>query len=303
MIFLGYNFCSTPVSLSPAPSKEEAIVAIQVFDGHYNSIFISTDTALSLNNLDDVWDYDTKLATNFSSGTLSAGNSGFSLVNTDHLLIKRRELGDVKWTVLYSKEIEHTEDFKIVFTDKFARAGVEYEYAVSSTINGVENAYVVQNVYSDFDGMYITDKDCLYGTIFDVDCNARSINLANQTLSLLNSEYMTVVSNSDVRSESGFASGTFVRFDDNNINKFNRNASIKYRNEVKKRLSNKKPLILKICDGSIWMIRVTGQPQESHEGNNINIKGLSFEWVEIGDINDMETLYNNGFSDIGSEWW
>lgn len=301
MLFLGYNFCSGANSLSPTPSMNGIITAIQIFDGKYNSLFISSNTDLTLDDLTAEWDYDTKLMTDFTQG-LNAGNSGFSLKNTDHLLIKRRESGELKWTVLYVKEVNTTDDFKILFTDKYARSGVEYEYAISSTINGVENSYVVQNVYSDFDGMYITDKDCLYGTIFDVDCSSQSMNLANQTLALFNSEYMTVVSNSKVRGESGSVSGTYIKFDDNDINKFNRNASIKYRQEIKNRLANKKPLILKICDGRIWMVKVTGQPTESHD-SHFDVRQISFEWMEVGDINDMETLYINGFSDVGEEWW
>lgn len=301
MIFLGYSLCSGNYSLSPTPSKIEPITSIQIFDGVYNSLFVSSNTDLTTDNLNDEWDYDTKLMTSFDND-LSAGNSGFSLRNTDHLLIKRREYGDTKWTVLYVQEVKTTEDFKIFYTDKYARAGVEYEYAISSTINGVENAYVVQNVYSDFEGMYITDKDCLYGTIFDIDCNETSMNLANKTLALLNSEYMTVVSNSKTRSESGTATGTYIKFDDDNINKFNRNASLKYRAEIKSRLANKKPLILKIYDGRIWMVKVAGQPRENHNGH-FDIRQLSFDWVEIGDINDMETMYNNGFTDVTSEWW
>ena len=301
MLFLGYKFCSGTDSLSPTPSKDNLVTAIQVFDGKYNSIFVSSNTDLTTDNINDEWDYDTKLMADFDDG-LNAGNSGFSLKNTDHLLIKRREVGEQKWTVLAVKKISTTEDFKVFYTDKFARAGIEYEYAISSTINKVENAYVVQNVFSDFNGMYITDKDCLYGTILDVDCNAASMNLANRTQELLNSKYMTVVSNSMTRGESGSASGTFIRFDDDNVNKFNRNASIKLREEVKNRLANKKPLILKVHDGRIWMIKVTGQPQESHDGH-VDVKQLSFEWMEVGDVNDMETLYYNGFSDVTSEWW
>ena len=301
MLFLGYKFCSGANSLTPTPSKDGLVTAIQIFDGKYNSIFISSNTDLTMANVDDEWDYDTRLATNFEQG-LNAGNSGFSVKNTDHLLIKRRELGETKWTVLAVKKITKPEDFKVYYTDKYARAGVEYEYAISSTVNGIENAYVVQNVYSDFGGMYITDKDCLYGTIFDVDCNATSMNLANQTLERLNSKYMAVVSKSATCGESGSATGTYIRFDDDDVNRFNRNASIKFRAEVKNRLANKKPLILKVHDGRIWMVKVTGQPQESHDGH-YDIKQLSFEWMEVGDVNDMETLYYNGFSDVTSEWW
>lgn len=302
MVFLGYNFYSNPSALSPTPSSCKVINAIKIFDGQYYSIFASANSELTLGNVGDAWDYDTKIMTNFSTGVLDAGNSAFSLMNTEQLLIKRRIVGEQKWTTIYVKDIKATEDFRIYFTDKFARSGYEYEYAVCSISGGIENSYVVENVYSEFDGFYITDKDCLYGTIFNIDTTDTTMNLLNSTLSLLNSKYMSVVSNSEVASESGTTTGTFIKFDDNDVNQFNRQASLEYRTEVKKRLANKKPLILKIHDGRIWMIKVTGQPTDTADGH-FDVRGLSFEWTEIGDYNDMETLYRNGFSDVGSRWW
>lgn len=302
MMFLGYNFYSNVNALSPTPGSCGIINAIKIFDGQYYSIFASANPDLTLGNVGDVWDYDTKLMTNFSTGTLDAGNSAFSLVNTEQLLIKRRAVGEQKWVVIYVKDIKTTDDFNVFFTDKYARSGVEYEYAVASISGGIENSYVVENVYSEFDGFYITDKDCLYGTIFNIDTTPTTMNLLNSTLNLLNSKYMSVVSNSDVQAETGTTTGLFIKFDDNDVNQYNRQASFEYRAEVKKRLANKKPLILKICDGRIWMIKVTGQPTDTSDGH-IDVRSLSFEWTEIGDYNDMETLYRNGFSDIGSRWW
>ena len=50
------------------------------------------------------------------------------------------------------------------------------------------------------------------------------------------------------------------------------------------------------------MIKVTGNINDS-QGGHPNIRQISFEWIEIGDVNDMETLYNYGFSDVESRWW
>ena len=301
-MFLGYNFCSGENTLvSTTLPKCGEIVAIHVYDGKYNSIYASTNNELTVETIPDEWDSETVLKTDFTKG-LPAGNTDFSIANTEKILIKRREVGEAKWTVIFTKKVKKIDDFNVLFVDKYARAGVDYEYAISSVSQNIENYYVVQEVYSDFDGMYITDKDCLYGTIFNIDCNATSMQLANQTLALLNSKYMTVVSNSEVRGEAGSAAGTYIIFDDCDVNNFNRNKSIAYRKEIKNRLASKKPLILKIHDGRIWMIKVTGQPQESHD-THFDIKQISFEWMEIGDYNDMETLYRNGFSDVGNEWW
>lgn len=300
MVFLGTTFCSGRNSLLPPATPSSIITAIQIFDGTYNQLFLSSDPNLTVNNFDDEWNYDTKMNANFDKD-LTAGNSDFSVKITDEVVIRRRELGTTKWTVIYVKQINAVEDFNIHFIDKYTRAGVEYEYCVSSFINGIENSYVIQNVYSDFDGYYITDKDCLYGTIYDVDGCDTSRNMSAQTLELLNSKYMSVVSNSSLNCDSGSITGTFLKIDcdDNSVD---RNGGLQYRNDVKDRLANHKPLILKIYDGRIWMINVTGNISDT-QGGHYDIRQISFEWVEIGDVNDMRTLYNYGFSDIDSRWW
>lgn len=298
MIFLGETFCSGRHSLLPPTINLANITAIQIFDGSYSRIFLSTDTSLTVNNIDDPWDEYTKMNADYSKG-LDAGNSGFSLRNTDHLLIRRREFGTYDWTTIFVKEIKNLDDFNINFEDTYARAGVEYEYCVSSFLNGVENSYVIQNVYSDFQGFYVTDKDCLYGTVYDVDGCDTSRNIATKALELLNSKYMTVVSNSVLNCDSGGITGTFLKMDYDGINS---QTSLEYRNNFKNRLANKKPLILKIDDGRIWMIRVTSSPNDTMSGHR-DIRQINFEWVEIGDVNDMKTLYMNGFSDVDSRWW
>ena len=50
---------------------------------------------------------------------LTAGNSGFSVKTTDEVVIRRRELGTTKWTVIYVKQINAVEDFNIHFIDKY----------------------------------------------------------------------------------------------------------------------------------------------------------------------------------------
>ena len=299
MVFLGTTFCSGRHSLLPSTTSLANITALQIFDGTYNQLFLSADSSLTVNNYDDKWTIDTEMNATFDN-TLEAGNTDFAVSTTDYIVIKRREVGTTSWVTIYAKKINKADDFNISIKDTYARAGVEYEYCASSFLNGVENNYIIQNVYSDFDGYYITDKDCLYGTIYDVDGCDTSRNMTSQTLEILNSKYMTVVSNSALNCDSGSITGTFLKLDDNK--EFNSSATLQYRTDVMNRLSNKKPLILKIHDGRIWMIRVTGNPTDSKD-THPNTRQITFEWVEVGDVNDMRTLYNAGLIDVESRWW
>lgn len=297
MIFLGTTFCSGKYTLYPPLSKRSIITAIQIFDGTYNHIYMTTD--INCKSPDEGWTWDTLLNATFNKG-LGAGNSDFGLENTDHIVIKRREVGTNDWITIFVQDVSKADDFDIHIKDTFARSGTEYEYSISSYLNGMENSYVISNVYSDFDGFYITDKDCLYGTIYDVDGCDTSRNIVSQTLELLNSKYMTVVSNSNTNCDKGSIKGTFLK--ENEYGVYDRKRSLEYRNDFKNRLANRKPLILKIDDGRIWMIRVTGTPTDSMR-NHKDVRDISFEWIEIGDVNDMKTLYMNGFSDVDSRWW
>ena len=302
MIFLGTTFCGGRNTLDAPLIKVQNVLAIQIFDGTYNNLYVASSPNTDVSCFDSEWTYDTKMKTSFNE-TLDVSNSSFTLKTTDTIVIRRRELNtpDADWITIYVKEIKASTDFKFTFRDTYARAGVEYEYSISSYINNVENSTLIKNVYSDFDGYYITDKDCLYGTIYDVDGCDTSRNIATQTLELLNSKYMTVVSNSDLNYDSGNITGAFLKVKENSAEP-DLESSLRYRNDFKNRLANRKPLILKIDDGRIWIIRVVGGITDA-KGEHRDIRKLSFEWVEIGDVNDMKTLYQMGLSDVGSRWW
>lgn len=299
MIFLGTTFCGDGNSLFPPAIPKQELLTIQIFDGTYNQIYLSSNINMTVANLEDEWDYDTKMNAKFDD-SLDAGNSGFSLRHTDHIVIRRREMGTLEWTTIYVRKVDTVEDFSIHIKDTYARSGVEYEYSVSSFVNGIENSYIIENVFSEFDGYYITDKDCLYGTIYNVDGCDTNRNIASQAVQMLNSKYMKVVSNSALNCDTGSITGAFIRLDDDK--RVERDGGLKYRNSVKDRLANKKPLILKVDDGRIWMIKPSGNISDSMDGHR-DLRSISFEWTEIGDVNDMRTLYLNGFSNVDSKWW
>ena len=196
--------------------------------------------------------------------------------------------------------VENIDDLNVHIIDKYARSGVEYQYSVSSFINGIENSCIIENVYSEFDGYYITDKDCLYGTIYNMDGADTTRNVTRQVVEMLNSKYMNVVSNSATNCDSGSITGAFFKIGVDGM--IDHEASLRDRNAVKNRLANKKPLILKIGDGRIWMIKASGTVNDTMDGHR-DLRNITFEWVEVGDVNDMKTLYMNGFSDVDQKWW
>lgn len=300
MIFLGNAFHGGANASYPPAVDLAKITEIRLFDGTYNHLVLTSDAGMEVSDISDEWDYNTKINAPFDKN-FDAGNTGFSLRNTDYVVIKRREVGSTGWVIIYAKEIHTVADFDISFTDKYARSQTEYQYCVSSYTNGIENSFILDNVYSEFDGYYIADKDCLFGTIYDVDGCDTSKNMANQIIRLLNSRYVSVVSNSDINYESGSVTGSFIQMDEK-TGEVRPSDGLRYRSNLKDRLVSKKPLILKIHDGRIWMIKVTGSPTDSQNGHR-DLRSINFEWTEVGDINDMKSLYENGLSDVDAKWW
>lgn len=300
MVFLGTTFCGGKYTLSPPATPQSTIFTLQIKDGIYNHLFLSTNALIQNGNFE--WDYDTVLNADFNED-FSAGNKEFNLQKTDHIILRRREIGKQNWITLYKKEILTVNDFNIHFVDKYTRANADYEYKVSSYLNGVENTAIIENVYSDFDGIYIVDKDSIYGTIYNLDSCDTNRNIAASVQELLNSQYVRVISCSSSNYESGTASGLFIDYNPS-TDYLDKKASLQFREDIKNRLAsaNKKPLVLKIHDGRIWMIKVTGGIKDTNDGH-IDLRRVGFDWVEIGDINDMKDLYGWNFIDIESRWW
>lgn len=300
MVFLGTTFFSGRHALDPTPSMPLPITDIAIQNGTFDQLFVSRNPELTVGNIYDEWDFDTVLNAGYDRN-FDAGNSGFSLMNTDVMLVKRREKGSMQWTTIYAKDINTIEDFHMYELYKYAPSGVTYEFMLVSTCNGIENSYVISECTSRFDGMYVCDRDNMYGTVYDLEYMDTTANINNSILELLHSRYANVISNAQVNYESSTAVGSFLKFDQDGCTVELR-LGREHREEFKKWLTNKKPKILKFHDGRIWLICVVGKPMDTAKGH-IDLRQIQFDWVEIGNVNDMEDLYNSGLADVGRKWW
>lgn len=302
MIFLGVTFFSGRHSVDPTPSTSETITSIKISDGTYNHLFVSKNTSLTTNAWDDEWDFDTVMNAPFDE-FFDAGNSGFSLRNTDIIIIRRRELLKNYWVTIFAKPINKIEDFDINFLDRYARSETDYVYRISSTINGIENSFVEEQVNSCFDGMYIVDKNSMYGTIYDIyeqgGCDTTQT-IKSEVVETYG-RYPSVCSNSDLNYEKGSITASFVKIDENTSEVLLQEGR-NYRDEVKMRLASKKPFILKVPDGRLWLVKVIGTPTDNKK-EHPDLRQITFEWVEIGSPDDMKTLYYTDLSDVESRWW
>lgn len=302
MLFLGTTFFAGRYTLDPTPASKSSqpITQIAIQNGTFDQLFVSKNPDLTVENGYDDWNYDTVLNAKYDSN-LDAGNSGFSLRNTEVMLVKCREKGTMEWKTVYAKDINSIEDFHMYEIYKYAPSNFDGEWMLVSTCNGIENSYVIKECMSKFDGMYIVDKDNMYGTIFDLEYMDTTSNINSSVLETLNNQYASVVNHSSVNYESSTAIGSFLKFNQDTC-QVDLSLGMKYREEFKRWLTNKKPKILKFPDGRIWLICVIGKPTDMAKGH-VDLRQISFDWVEVGNVKDMKTLYNSGLSNVGREWW
>lgn len=169
-----------------------------------------------------------------------------------------------------------------------------------STINGIENSYVIREVCSEFNGIYIIDRDNMYGTIYDIDACNTTRNISASLLNVMNDRYATVYSSGASNFDSGSITASFIKTDASHM--ADPRSGRKYRQDFVDFLCNRKPKILKLEDGRKWLIKVTDMPSDTQNGHP-DLRQITFNWAEIGDAESVRDLYYNRLSDVTSEWW
>ena len=303
MLFLGTTFFSGAHTMEPPATNISPITEISLTNGTFDHLYVGKNVNEEVVVTNNEWTEDTLLSAPFDEN-LDAGNSGFSLRNTDTVIIKRREKGTVDWITIFVKPIKYIEDFKFIFFDRYAKGNTDYEYILCSTCNGIENSYVIKEVYSQFHGFFVVDSNNSYGTFFNVDGGDTQRNAAGEVVPLLNNKYAKVVRNNSTSYDTGTASGVFIKT--NRIGEdscsMDLPGSNKFRSDIMDFLMNGRPKILKWDDGRIWLISITGSPTDSRVDHEL-VREISFQFAEIGDCNDPRTLYLNGLSTVESKWW
>lgn len=298
-MFLGTTFFCGKNTLLPPAINITDFNSLSVSNGTYDHLYLSSDPDDTVNSLDDGWKYETKLNAGFDHD-LEGGNVGFSVKNTDTVIIKSREKGMFDWKTIYTIPVKDNSDFNFILQYPYSRNNSVNEYMLLSSINGIENSYVVTECKTDFEGFFIVDKENIYGTIYNVDLTDTTQNINSSIIELLNTSYPTVFTNSDCNYVTGTTSGCFMKMNDNE--QIDALGGVKYRSKVIHWLCNNRPKILKLQDGRIYMIQVTGNPTDTNEGHE-DLRKITFEWTEIGDVENEQDLFTNGFSDVDIKYW
>jgi hypothetical protein len=98
-----------------------------------------------------------------------SAKDGTALGSVTGVKIKRRELGDTAWTVIFTKTVSSISGFDYTFYDKYTRSRRTYEYRVVPMVGSTEGTAVDTSIECNFDEIYITDFTDEYIVSLDID--------------------------------------------------------------------------------------------------------------------------------------
>lgn len=292
--FIGYSFFSGPDCLSSAPSQVDNITTVELTNAIFDHFNVTRDTTIPVSTtIPDQWTYDTILDANFE-GNIDAGNVDFLVSQITSIKIKRRVKGTFNWLTLETIPINDLSDLTFIFTDRLNKYGIEYEYALVPTIEGAEGNYIITEILSKFNGVFIGDAEQSFRFLYEVD-NQFTQNQQIGVFTPLGKSYPIIVANGQQNYKSGSFSGMILNDSYDEAKTIDTVATATKMEAILQYLTNKKAKVLKDWNGNEWLIIITGTPQISYaSGSGIGIPIVQFGWTEIGDASNQQDLYNSG---------
>lgn len=313
-MILGASLIGEPLSYTVTPTHVDNIQHLTLTRGVFDSLTINDNPEkYPINSaIPKKWEVATIMMGDFD-GTTSLGNIDLEVDQLTAMIVKRREIGGNNpshdWLIIeyedlseltFDEKLEEINSFKY---DNTNRATATYEYAIVPLIGNDEAITVSGTVESSFDGIYILDREQLWGTIVtDAFINTvRNIEKSYQTT--LNNRYPVSSSAAVVNYDSGSATGEFVPFDNNTCELiYDDGVRTEYQKRFMDFLTNYRAKILKSLDGRIWLVDVNPSPSDSAE-NMYNRRLVTFNWTEIGDVESQSDIYYTRFFDVPKEYW
>lgn len=294
MFFMSTSICGGKRSADNTALVTDAVKDVEIQNGVFDKIMLTKKTGTKMGDF-LTWDYNTLFDADFRD-SLVAGNVSYMLSQISAMRVKRRKKGEYRWVLMFEVPINKESDLVFDKYDRYAANDTEYEYALVPVLNGREGYLNPSTIKTKFYGCFILEKDKGFSTDLDVKRGTIVRNKPANVVTTLSGRYPYIVSNGDTDYESGTFSMMFLPKADNQD--YTKEGAMEYRERVKDFLNDGEPKIIKTEDGRIWMVAVTNGVTEEH-GEIEGYVHHSFDWVEIGDPESAEDLYNNNFIDVG----
>ena len=292
---LGYNFCSDRNAIDPMPTNVSQIHETKIENGIYDHFNVSENVDKPYNPIKPTeWDWETILDCNFNNN-ISAGNVDQITKDITGYRLKRRKVGEFEWTTIKEEQIERLADLSFVFNDNIALNFTDYQYAYVPMMSGVEGEYIVEQIATNFKGVFICDLDTVYklysGVAYGNNDQMRQVGIFTP----YGRQYPVIISNGLQNYQTGSIQGKVVPYDFEATGNLDRQEIVKRKNLLLKFLTNGKPKVVKDWNGESWLCIITGNPSISYDNSyGMGICDISANWTETGKADDKSDLFING---------
>ena len=301
MYFMNYNFMSDKNIIDPAPSYIPYANGIQITNAIFDHLNVTNDgTQIYNTDIPDEWDNSTIMDTNFE-GNINAGNFDYSTRDLAGIKIKRRIKGTFAWLTLYDIALVNPNDLSFTKYDLLNQHSVTYEYAfVPYLEDGTECAYIIKDIESKLDGVYLCSPTAIARFYGGLSYGAGSVANKTGVFEPIGSKYPIVVANANTQYYSGSLQATAMSYNQLMNDEFNRIEISSYTKILTDFITDKNTKVLKDWNGNLWLIAAIDNPQISYDNNvGMGKADVSFNFVEIGNATDQQTLEEHGFVNIG----
>jgi predicted small secreted protein len=294
-MILGYSGYGYKQSADPTPTLINDITSVKETNSINDYLYITQDVSKTLvPSMVSDWDFNTVLVANYN-GNLLAGNVDFLISQINSVRIKYREIGTNKWVTLEDVPITNADDLSFIRFNKYMKGNnTEYQVAlIPMMANNVEGNYNTNTIKSNFNGLFVMDKNNSYHMISQVISPTHVIKTS--ILEPIESKYPIVIHNAKTDYKKMSIKGMFIQTVDNNYDK---EGAYIYRENALSFLKNGYAKIIKDDVGRIYLIDICDSP--SNDESNITAQGYTlttFTVCEIGDAMSTEDLYENGLID------
>lgn len=295
MFICGATFTNTVMSVTPTGNNNNnnLYISDNIYDNLYTTIDVDEDGENVFNSNISSWGDNTLLSAHFNNN-LQGGNIEGLLTGLIGIKIKRRVKGTKNWVTLKILLINDLEQVTFTDYDYLNAAKTVYEYGlVPIFAGGIEGPITIREVYSDFDGLYILDKEKIYFGFLNLQFPKPTRQGGINVVNTLNNQYPTIIYNSKLNYYTDTCSATWVAADESQEWGWDFSDGWKYRDQFKNWLLNGKAKLLKYYTGRSWLIVVTGEISDNIDTVEENTV-TSFNWTEIGNVNTDEDLLKFG---------
>ena len=295
-MFLGYGFAGGNYSLDATPVCQNDSTLLKVSNAVVGDLYATNEALTYSTTIPDNWNFYTIMHGKFS-GNLLAGNIDFAVSEVSSLRIERRVKNNTNWVILHEQTVSKKEDLTVLYYDKTARANTTYEYAIVPIIGQVEGTKYSQEITTDFQGLFVVDRDNVFQTELDVNFSNAKRNKPRSVITPIGSKYPQVVSNSTNNYDSGTVSAEWIKYNQED-DSWDTDNAISYIDNLKDFLNNEYPKLIKYQDGRMWLANVSSSEITDEEDDAHMQIHTSFDFTEIADCDSGSDLYANGFIDV-----